>query len=734
MAPTLVRARGPGGARLVRFGRQEEARRVARVLDVLGCPAEIVSHDERVALVRADVEGHGLAALFPRYDDVRVRAVFFSLLQVLERLWAAGHFLVALDPAGIRLGVTVGWAPPIHTDARWRAPEARASQAGDLYVLGHLLYLVLTGGVAFAGHGRENAPDPRDVRADAPDDLSALALDLLLLEPSERASAEEAYDVLAGATSDPYPEVVAWDDRLARGGLVVDPGLAARDLELRFDGRGAAIGPPLAQRVEAFGFVAPGQRAEMSALLRSTVRDPATVERLGRRLAAYAASAGIDVVWCTGEGDLDIVRALVRAPRAPLVVLLFDPPAEWLAARQAEHVEGVPPGDVQALPFVGGEGILATGDARATLEELRVLGAPTATGFSGRMQVAWKRVVSGILPRGRRDVARHRQLYRGGLRLLWVDAERAWHVALHLRASAVRSKDAAGQAESGVITGWFGESVNADAAPRTPLVRAVRHWREERPSRVEQVLGEALPLHGGSGVERVVGTLLLADAWIERGELREALRALRSLRVDARQHGWALVDQVARCLLVRTGHLEDVRDVEPVGTGLHALFACRGRADAAFASGDIDAGVQWLQRGSRLVQAWPGAPADEAGIRWARLAGKAPGGGGPAGAGWDALASVACARVAEDIPRVHTALEAAENRLTGASRPLLAMAVARFRGLMTGGARGGARVEGADKFFQAAGVPDIPRFQRVLVPELAFGVEALRRVPKPEDA
>lgn len=89
-------------------------------------------------------------------------------------------------------------------EAHWRNPQARytATPADDLYALGVLFYLVLTGQYP-AGPGTHLPPGPRELNPRVPRALSALCLRLLSPKPGERGSAQglctELEELLANA-------------------------------------------------------------------------------------------------------------------------------------------------------------------------------------------------------------------------------------------------------------------------------------------------------------------------------------------------------------------------------------------------------------------------------------------------------------------------------------------------------------------------------------------------------
>jgi serine/threonine protein kinase len=91
------------------------------------------------------------------------------------------------------------WGTPGFTPPEWREPNPLTCMSSDLYALGAMLYLMLTGRVPEA-----TDPIPAErLRRDVPDEVSALVMRLLDRNPDMRPPAEDVSRALK--TSPPAP-------------------------------------------------------------------------------------------------------------------------------------------------------------------------------------------------------------------------------------------------------------------------------------------------------------------------------------------------------------------------------------------------------------------------------------------------------------------------------------------------------------------------------------------------
>ncbi|HLM55245.1 MAG TPA: serine/threonine-protein kinase, partial [Pyrinomonadaceae bacterium] len=173
-------------------------------------------------LVTEFIEGeslHGLLARRERRMPVRLALRYgLRLSEVFRGLHAAGWVWRDCKPANIlvtpegrlrpidfegacptRRPDPLYWGTPGFTPPEWREREfsPRASRSGDVYALGSVLYLLLTGRVPEA---QEPAP-VESLRGDVPAGARALVMRLLGRDPDSRPRAEEVVRELEAALS-----------------------------------------------------------------------------------------------------------------------------------------------------------------------------------------------------------------------------------------------------------------------------------------------------------------------------------------------------------------------------------------------------------------------------------------------------------------------------------------------------------------------------------------------------
>ncbi|MEZ4321032.1 MAG: hypothetical protein R3F61_26370 [Myxococcota bacterium] len=757
LAPTLVRARGPGGAVLLRVGPADHAPWARSLLDA-GVPdvLDVVAEAERVVVVFADAPGPGLTALL---EEHRMRRWFRALASELAGLHERGVVLRGLDPDGLRTGGRL--VPMVHDDARWSAPEGPGTAAADWYAFGLLLYWAITGSPAFTDTSERferNGPDPRDLRAGAPPDLASLAMDLLLRDPDDRPDGEEVLHLLAPTPDRPVVSL-EWLDELQRlGGLSVRADIegAAEHLD---DALVELLGAPglvaddaLVERIMAARALTRSERGLAGTVVqRGDVLGGSARVRAGALLGQALATTGVRVLVVHGdpvaEAGLDALEGLLRARPTPAVVVVGTVPPAFLdrVIAAGERVVGdgrSPEALVAALPLEGtGEdgldGACSTlrmeGRVEPLLESLRELGIPVRSGRLGRGLDALARWRTPGMASVAGDASVARAARRGASHLALVDPEKA----VLLGGWTWREAHRAGDLGSAAFSAWavaLGSGVMPDLdhttldetgqagllLARTALARRDGHW-----STVVRLMLGKLPLPGGGAADTALASLLVAESRMQLGQWTEAARWVRRCRVDARKTGNALLELGAVCLGVQIGL--------PLGSELEALavrldpsgvlgwwVAC-ARAHRALLSEGAGAAAALLEAGLAHVPRHPVVPAlsAEAQVWTARVraaaGGPVPthgsslralgthGADHPARPGWEALGAALRARRAGDVQGMVDALAEAEGRFEGLQAGLMAAACKRQWGLVTGGNKGGNAVTAADKVFRAAG-------------------------------
>lgn len=726
LAPTLVRARGRSGPVLVRLGRRDRLGEALTVCDRLGQSASSVElEDGRVGLVLPDEDRQGLLELATPFDEVRIRRVFRQLARRIGRLHEQGLLLGGLDPEGLRVGADLQLVPLLREHRAWQAPEGSRTREADWYVFGHLLYVALTG-ETFEEHGRGNGPDPRDRRAAAPDDLASLAMDLLLLDASERCDGAEVLEALEAGEDDPTADEDLWlEEALRRGGVVFrDP---PEGVEALRAGLGEALVSlddldALLPRIDAAEALTPAQRGLVVAVLRQPAAQMnSTVERAGALLGLALTSAGVRLCW-TAQVVPGLVVGLARSDVAPVVVV--DGPSP--ALQQVLAAEGAAVGPPLQLEPRAADGCPTDPTV------LAALGAPVGTSW---LRAGWERLPLFGAPG---DQVLDRQVLRVGLGALWVDPGRAAVLGAWLQRRAGRRGDGPGLAGASLLLEWFQDEPVERGTERDlgvawrRLGRALRHRRHGRMPQIEVELAGALPLPEAGDAENALGRLLVAEALIQRGRLRRAGRLLRQVRVDAVRWDLPHVDLAARSLAVRCGRVDALEPSDPSPDGLLGGWVARARSEAALWHGRLDLAVEQAERAEGLATRWPRRTEDPIGVEaatWTRRCRMARGEEPPGSVGshplapcWTALETAVEARRRGDAQALDRCLAEASHRAEGAGADLLALATSRVRGLHLGGVRGGTLVESADQRLERAGVPSIPRMLRLLVPELVFAL------------
>lgn len=161
---------------------------------------------------------HPIANATVGFDEVRLRRALAQLATAVHTLHEHGHVHRDIKPANILIDdserlvvIDFGLVADLHGQdplgqlvgtAAFMAPEqataATLSPAADWYAVGATLYEALTGRLPFDGPPvkvlnaklRELPPSPASICSGVPDDLDALCMDLLRIEPSERPSGE----------------------------------------------------------------------------------------------------------------------------------------------------------------------------------------------------------------------------------------------------------------------------------------------------------------------------------------------------------------------------------------------------------------------------------------------------------------------------------------------------------------------------------------------------------------
>jgi tetratricopeptide (TPR) repeat protein len=149
------------------------------------------------------------------FDELRLRSALRQVVEAVDTLHAAGLVHRDIKPSNIRVapdgrvvlldfglvtqvsGQSQGRAVAAGTP-EYMAPEQAASSAvgpeADWYAVGVLLFEAMTGRLPFEGAPLEimmrkqthNAPAPRDLAPDAPEDLATLSAKLLAFDPKSR--------------------------------------------------------------------------------------------------------------------------------------------------------------------------------------------------------------------------------------------------------------------------------------------------------------------------------------------------------------------------------------------------------------------------------------------------------------------------------------------------------------------------------------------------------------------
>ncbi len=223
---------------------------VAWVRSTSAAFAPTVTANGSVDATAATVDVHALSA----FDERRLRAALGQLATAVSAIHAAGMVHRDLKPSNVLVrddgrvvvldfGLVTATAPDksalgtiaAGTPAFMAPEQARGDAVGpaaDWYAVGGMIYEALTGRLPFEGSAlavlakkqTERPAHPHAIAPDVPDDLAALAMELLEPDATKRAGAARAFDVLgvvaSGVTiaeaeprSDPF---VGREDEMAR--------------------------------------------------------------------------------------------------------------------------------------------------------------------------------------------------------------------------------------------------------------------------------------------------------------------------------------------------------------------------------------------------------------------------------------------------------------------------------------------------------------------------------------
>jgi len=759
LSSTLLRARGPGGTVLLRLGpreREEWAQQLVRS----GLALEVVVTEQRTILVCEDIGGSAVEA---GLDNHALRFLFLELARRIRDLHGSGVRVGGLDPEGVRgPGLLV---PMVYLDPAWVAPEGVGADAADWYAFGLLLYWALTGRAAFeesSDRFERNGPDPRDLRAGAPADLSSLCMDLLAIEPGERPGAEEILAVLEPSIEHPVVSL-DWVEALgSTGGLWVRDSIeGAREILgegwVELDGVDGLVGDDgvLRRVMEARALSRSERGLAGTAIQRGDVLRGASRRRAGTLLGQALATTGVKI--CVVRGDplgpvaCDTLEGLLRARPTPAVVVLGSAPRGFVervvAAGERVHGEEDSPEslvDQMELIRSAGEGLDAAcaavrfdGSTASLVDALGLLGVPVRGGVWGRSVAAVGALGVGPMREVARDATRVRAARKGAAHLALVDPERAAVLGAWVWRRAHRvgdSRSAAFVAASrvlvtGEVPAMEGGPLDEIGQAGLALARGVHGRRSGDPGAVVRALRGKLPLAGGGAAETAIAALMLVEAHLDRGEWDEAVRLVRRCRVDARTTGNALLELGALCLGARL--------CLPVGAAMERLagrlqlggvlgwWVARARAHALLLPMGPSAALPVLEAGVQLLPTYPdlGALTVEARHWVCRMRGAAGGeidtpGPHPMTPGWLALIAAHRARRAGDHPELLAQLTEAASRFEGSGAELLAAACRRQWGLVQGGNRGGNAVTAADQVFEKVGAHGAVATLHLL-PELA---------------
>ncbi len=189
-----------------------------------------------------------------------------------------GRVLVT-DTAVARAVADAGGKAP----TRYREPEDEASTAGDLFALGALLYLMLSGEPPFPAGARKRAAKP--LPDHVPADLAQITMRLLARDPEQRPSAEKMRDQLTRAGAARTRTLVFW----AIGAVVLVAALAAY-LAGRGDSEGESVRAGVTEN--AYKLIVQRRFDDAIALLqKARDADPANQSLVGPLATAYERKA-----------------------------------------------------------------------------------------------------------------------------------------------------------------------------------------------------------------------------------------------------------------------------------------------------------------------------------------------------------------------------------------------------------------------------------------------------------